>query len=114
MQYLSDGEGPWTKQQTEQLTDSYNDVKRSLTGYRLSGRLLTAGLPMTSSRPQGSCSRHGNPNGQLSAKNHAVSDCPSTTAPLRYCSTAVSGTRYERPNRTAGISPEWTSRYTVI
>src|SRR5919205_2926269 len=37
MQYLSDGEGPWTEQQTEQLTDSYNDVKRSLTGYRLSG-----------------------------------------------------------------------------
>lgn len=34
MQYLSDGEGPWTEQQTEQLTDSYNDVKRSLTGYR--------------------------------------------------------------------------------
>ena len=47
MQYLSDGEGPWTKQQTEQLTDSYNDVKRSLTAYRLSGRLLTAGVPMT-------------------------------------------------------------------
>ena len=34
MQYLSDGEGPWTEQQTEQLTDSYNDVKRSLTEYR--------------------------------------------------------------------------------
>ncbi|VXC00810.1 hypothetical protein ARTHRO9AX_210014 [Arthrobacter sp. 9AX] len=37
MQYLSDGEGSWTELRTEQLTDSYNDVKRSLTGYRLSG-----------------------------------------------------------------------------
>src|SRR5215217_4118779 len=37
MQYLSDGKGSWTELRTEQLTDSYNDVKRSLTGYRLSG-----------------------------------------------------------------------------
>src|SRR5450830_1138741 len=36
------------------------------------------------------------------------------TAVLRYVSTASWGTRNERPTRIAGISPEWTSRYTVI
>ncbi|VXC62919.1 hypothetical protein ARTHRO9V_90016 [Arthrobacter sp. 9V] len=33
---------------------------------------------------------------------------------MRYWATASSGTRKERPNLTAGISPEWTRRYTVI
>src|SRR6478735_8279061 len=59
MQYLSDGEGPWTEQQTEQLTDSYNDVKRSLTGYRLSGASPDQHSPVACSGPQGGCSNHG-------------------------------------------------------
>src|SRR4051794_6548236 len=45
MQYLPVGKGPRTKQQTKQLTGSYNDVKRSLTGYRLSGGTHDRGPP---------------------------------------------------------------------
>src|SRR6478752_9396603 len=37
------GKGPRAKQQTVQLTGSYSDVKRSLTGYRLSGPPLDRG-----------------------------------------------------------------------
>src|SRR5665647_3279052 len=36
------------------------------------------------------------------------------TAVLRYVSAASWGIRNEWPTRIAGISPEWTSRYTVI
>jgi hypothetical protein len=77
------GKRPRAKQQTVQLTGSYSDVKRSLTGYRLSGAHLDRAAALLRARGR-------RPSAKL---DQPVSVWPSTTAPLRYCSTAFSGTR---------------------
>src|SRR3954471_2403960 len=66
------------------------------------------------SRVQSGTDRRLQPTRADRGQAQAVSTAVSTYECCRYSLTACSGTRNDRPTRTAGSSPPWTSRYTVI